>query len=140
LAVQAKLLVVSVAACAALLSCDKPKDPPPAAAKLGEPVGVRVGSLNGAFAITLGQAPEPLVPGVARVLDRVGKNCPALFAKGSEPVHMRGNVSGGVLSFAAGADEPAEIRCFREAMHGQKVSETPVESDIGVELRPETPK
>ena len=142
LVAQAKLLLGAAAVCSALVAlvnCDKPKEQP-ATVKLGEPVGVRVGSLNGAFAVTQGQAPEPLVPGMARVLNQVGKNCPALFAKGSEPVHMRGKVSGGALSFTAGAEEPPEIRCFREAMHGQKVSETPFESEIGVELRPESPK
>jgi hypothetical protein len=139
---QAKFLIRSAVVCSALVAlvnCDKPKEQP-AAAKLGEPVGVRVGSLNGAFAVTQGQAPEPLVPGMARVLNQVGKNCPALFAKGSEPVHMRGKVSASTLSFTAAPDEPAEIRCFREAMHGQKVSDTPFDSEIGVELRPESPK
>jgi hypothetical protein len=132
----------------ALVGCDKPKEQP-AAAKLGEPVGVRVddvkdaagknlGNLQGAFALTQGQPPEPLVPEMARMLARIGKNCPAVFAKGSEPMHVRGKVTAGVLNFTATPDESAEQRCFREAMHGQKISPTPLESEIGVELRPES--
>lgn len=144
---QAKVLFVSVLTCIALLHCDKPKEQPPAV-KLGEPVGVRVddvkdatgknlGSFQAAFAVTQGQAPDPLVPGMARVLDRCAKNCPTLFAKGSEPMHLRGKVSGGALSFAAASDGDSDMRCFRDALHGQKVSDTPFESDIAIELRPQ---
>ena len=147
---QAPVFFVSAVACLALVHCDKAKEQA-ATVKLGEPVGVRVddvknpagqtvGSLSGAFAITQGQAPEPLVPGMARVLDRIGKNCPALFAKGNEPLHVRGKVSGGALAFAAAPDEGPDDKCFREAMNGQKISETPMESDIAVELRPEAGK
>jgi len=118
-----------------LAGCNTKKEPE--AAKLGEPIGVRVddvkdasgkklGSLTGAFAITKGQAAEPLVPGMARVLDRVGKNCPALFAKGADPMHAIGKTSAGVLVFSTptpGASETPEQRCFREAMDKQRVSE-----------------
>src|SRR5207302_10750165 len=67
----------AIAASLALVHCEA-KKAPAEAAKLGEPIGVRVdgvkdasgkplGSLTGAFAITKGQAAEPLVPGMARV-------------------------------------------------------------------------
>lgn len=132
-----------------IAGCDNKKEPPPTAA-LGEPLGLRVddvkdasgkrlGSLNGAFAITKGQAAEPLVPGMAKVLDRIGKTCPAVFAKGSDPMHAIGKTSKGVLDFgAAPAGETADQRCFREAMNGQKISDTPIDTAIAVELRPET--
>src|SRR5450755_2968267 len=62
----------------AAAACSKSEPPP--TAKLGEPIGVRVddgkdasgkklGSLSGAFAITKGQAAEPLVPAMAKILD-----------------------------------------------------------------------
>ena len=129
------------------MACGK-KEPPPTA-NLGEPIGVRVddvkdasgkklGSLTGAFAITKGQAAEPLVPAMARILDRVGKSCPAVFAKGTDPMHAIGKSAKGVLDFGgATAGESPEQRCFREAMHGQKLSDTPLDTDIAVELRPE---
>ena len=41
------------------------------------------------------------------------------------------------LAFVAGTEEDANLRCFREGMNGQKISETPFESEIAVELRPE---
>jgi hypothetical protein len=141
---------LALALVAASLGCDKKKDDAPATAALGEPIGVRVddvkdtsgkklGSLTGAFAITKGQAAEPLVPGMARVLDHVGKTCPAVFAKGSDPMHAIGKAAKGTLSFgAATAGETPEQRCFREALNGQKVSDQPIDADIAIELRPET--
>ena len=132
-----------------VLGCDKKPDQPPPA-KLGEPVGVRVddvkdpsgkklGNLSGAFAVTEGTPAEPLVPGMAKVLDRIGKRCPSLFAKGSEPIQIRGKTSAGALKFGAvGQGDSAELRCFRDAMEGQKISESPLEVDIAIELRPES--
>ena len=118
-------------------------------AKLGEPIGVRVddvkdasgkrlGNLSGAFAVTKGQEAEKLVPGMARVLNQVGKACPALFAKGSDPMHAVGKTTKGVLDFGpATTGETAEQKCFREAMNGQRISEGAIDNEIGVELRPE---
>lgn len=145
---QAPLLAAVVAASPGLVQCDRREVP--AAATLGEPIGVRVddvkdasgkklGSLAGAFAVTKGQAAEPLVASMARVLDRVGKNCPSLFAtKGEGAIHVIGKASKGVLDFGPGSSgENAEQRCFREAMQGQRISETPIDTAIAVELRPE---
>jgi hypothetical protein len=132
-----------------VVHCDKSAAPPPPA-KLGEPVGVRVddvkdpsgkklGSLQAAFAISEGTAAEPLVPGMARVLARIGAKCPALLAKGSDPLHLRGKTSAGKLKFAPAVPaESAESRCFRDAMDGERISESPLEVDIAIELRPES--
>src|SRR4051794_39221504 len=98
--------ILAIAATLALVHCDAKKDPPATAKlRLGEPLGVRVddvtdangnklGNISGAFAITKGQAAEPLVPGMARALDRVAKRCPALVAKGAEGMHLVGKLSG----------------------------------------------
>lgn len=129
------------------IACDKGSVKPPV--KLGEPIGVRVddvkdasgkrlGNLQAAFAITAGQAAEPLVPGVARVLDRVAKQCPALLTKGADPVHVQGATTMGALSFPAVPGESAEQKCLREAMQGQKITDAAISTDIAVEIRPES--
>lgn len=131
-----------------LAGCDAKKEPP-VTAKLGEPIGIRVddvkdasgkklGNLSGAFAVTKGQEAETLVPEMARVLNQVGKACPALFAKGADPIHAVGKTSKGVLDFGpAASGETVEQKCFREAMNGQRISERALDTEIGVELRPE---
>ncbi len=114
---------------------------------LGEPIGVRVddvkdeagktlGGIEGAFAVTAGQPAEPLVPGMARAISTLGKRCAFMFGRVSDPVRLRGAIEGGNLSFVPATDrDGSEVRCVRDALHGQKVTDAPAKLDFGFELR-----
>ena len=84
------------------------------ALSVGEPVGVVVGNLEAAVAISPGVPQDKLVPETAKALNAIAQKCPGALkvARSGQIFRLKGKVEQSKITFAAGASaDTPELAC-----------------------------
>jgi hypothetical protein len=124
-----------------LVACSKPSSH----ASYGEPVGVRVddpaaptgAQVQAAFAVTSGQSPDALMPGVARAVHTALVKCPAAskMLQRGEGFRFAGKLDHGRAAFGNEPTGSAEADCVRAGIAAEALTDNAALAlDFAIEL------